>query len=254
MILTVDIGNAQIKAGGFIGERLSFVLRLDTDERRTAGLYAAQLRELLSLYGFGGVSFEGAIVSSVVPLLLPVLEEALHLIGAPRVLTVGPGIKTGLNLKIDNPVGTGPDLVCGAVGALQLCNPPCVIFDFGTATTVAALDGSGALVGKAIMAGVQISLDALAERTACLPRLGVAPPGALLGKNTQEAMLGGAVYGAAAMTDGLISRYRAIYGESLTCILTGGLSGQIVPCCESEVTHEPNLNLLGLRAIYLRNS
>ena len=112
MILTVDIGNAQIKAGGFIGERLSFVLRLDTDERRTAGLYAAQLRELLSLYGFGGVSFEGAIVSSVVPLLLPVLEEALHLIGAPRVLTVGPGIKTGLNLKIDNPVGTGPYLRC----------------------------------------------------------------------------------------------------------------------------------------------
>ena len=139
------------------------MLRLDTDERRTAGLYAAQLRELLSLYGFGGVSFEGAIVSSVVPLLLPVLDEALHLIGAPRVLTVGPGIKTGLNLKIDNPVGTGPDLVCGAVGALQLWQPPCVIFDFGTATTVAALDGSGALVGKAIMAGVQISLDALAE-------------------------------------------------------------------------------------------
>lgn len=252
-MLAVDIGNTAIKIGGFEGETMCFQFSMASDAALTADQYAAQLHNLFDFYGVSGCRAEGAVLSCVVPRLLSPMREAVQSFCTGRVLTVGRGVKTGLNLKIDDPSSLGTDFVCGAVGALARYSPPLVIFDFGTATTVTALDSSGALVGKAILAGVQLSLDALREHAANLPSVEACPPCGLLARSTVDAMLTGAVLGSAAMAEGLLARYRKALGQEAGCIITGGNGALIAPYIQADIHLEPDLVLWGLQRIYRHN-
>lgn len=253
MLLAVDAGNTEIKAGLFKGEELSGVCRLAADPKLPGEELAARLLSLFSLRGLSPQAREGAVFSSVVPALRTPLRQALQLLSGNEPLEAGPGVKTGLNLRVDNPLSTGVDFVCCAVGALSRFSPPLAVFDLGTATTVMVLDQKGAFVGKAILCGVSLGLTALCEHTAALPAAELRAPGSLLGRNTADALSGGAVYGAAAIVDGFLERFEAEYGPGLTGILTGGHCGLVAPFCSKPVQSDPFLTLYGLRQIFLKN-
>ncbi|MPN43998.1 Type III pantothenate kinase [bioreactor metagenome] len=166
---------------------------------------------------------------------------------------VEPGIKTGLNIHIDNPAQLGSDLVAGAVAANAICKKPCIVFDFGTATKATVLDKNGSLIGCLIMHGVKISLEALALHTAQLPHINLEKPSRVIGTNTVESMRSGAVFGAAGMLDGMAERIEDELRQKATVVVTGGLASLIAPYCKRSVTLIPTLNLDGLRLIYQKN-
>ena len=168
-------------------------------------------------------------------------------------LVVGPGIKTGLNIKIDNPGQLGANLVCVSVGALEKYPAPCIVFDMGTATTIAALDEGGAFIGGSIMPGVNIMLNSLVERTAQLPQISLEAPRNVIGANTVECMKSGIVFGTASMLDGMIERYREQLGENLTVVATGSPAGYIIRYCRNQIVYDKSLLLNGLRILYEKN-
>lgn len=253
MVLTVDVGNTNIKLGGFEEEQLIFSAAIATQTQYTADDYACSLLRVFDLYQVLPAQVQGVILSSVVPPLLPVLKQALKRLIHRRVLTVGPGMKTGLFVRMENPGRLGSDFVCAAVGAAQFVKPPCVVFDLGTATTVTALDTSGALVGTAILPGMSISLQALSKQTAQLPLISPDRADSPLGKTTEEAMKAGILYGTACMIDGLYQRYRALLGDGTSLLLTGGNAPLILPYCQTSPRYEKDLILVGLRRIYEKN-
>lgn len=253
MLLAVDAGNTEIKAGLFDGEKLLDVCRLAADPRLPGEELAARLLSLFSLKGLSARAAQGAVFSSVVPALRAPLREALQLFSGSEPLEAGPGVKTGLNIRVDNPLSMGADFVCCAVGALSRFSPPLAVFDLGTASSVMVLDQKGAFVGKAILCGVALGMRALYEHTAALPAAELRAPSGLLGRNTADALVSGAVYGAAATVDGLLARFEAAYGPGLTGILTGGHCGLIAPFCSQPAEADPHLTLYGLRQIFLKN-
>lgn len=255
MIFTVDVGNTNIVLGAFESERLKFTSRVATEASKMEDQYAIEFADILTLYGYKPSHFDGAIISTVVPPLLPVLKRALTKLFKCKVLVVGPGIKTGLNIKIENPAILGSDLVCGAVGALQKYTMPCIIVDLGTATKFTALDKSGALLGGSIMPGVYISLKALSNSTAQLPHINAELIGNnVIGANTIDSMKSGIVLGTASMIDGMIDRYREILGENAVVIATGGIAPSIIEHCNHEIITDENLLLDGLYTIYKKNN
>lgn len=253
MILAVDIGNTNISVGGFKGEELIFAARIATELCKSDQQYAC---ELANIFGLNQISHEprgGAAICSVVPSLTDVLADAVQLLGYGPVVKVGPGVKTGLNIKRDNPAGTGCDMVCSAVGALAAYALPCIIIDMGTATTISALDRTGTLAGASILPGVRISLDALRGHAALLPDVEIEPPSQLIGKNTADSMKSGIVYGAASMLDGMVARFEHELGGPCTAVATGGLAGRIVPYCKRDILLDETLTLQGLYRIFLKN-
>lgn len=254
MLIALDIGNNHVTIGGFDGDDIRFVAAIATDEKQTGEQYACALKDVFALYGAAGEPITGAALCSVVPGLTPVMQRALRFLTDQPVLTVGAGVKTGLNIKIDQPRTLGADRVATAVHAGRTAALPCVIVDLGTATTFTVLDGSGALVGSAIAAGVRISLAALKEHAAQLPSVGLETmPRSVLGRTTAEAMQVGAVYGAAALIDGLIDRYAEVLGEMPSVLLTGGMAQTVRPYLRTQTVHEPQLALRGLADIWYRN-
>lgn len=254
MVLTIDVGNTNIVFGGFEGEELSFVSRIQTNKDRMADEYAVQFKAILEFYGYTPELFEGVILSSVVPPLLPTLKQALSRLFNCRILTVSPGTKTGLNIKIDNPAETGADLVCGAIGAISRYSLPCVVVDLGTATKFLVINEKGDFLGGPIMPGVHISLDALSRRTAQLPHIEFDSVDHVIGTNSIDSMKAGSVYGTAAMIDGMIDRIEEELGQKVTVIMTGGIAPGIVPYCRREIRYDENLLLYGLKNIYERNT
>lgn len=254
MILTVDVGNTNIVLGAYEGEKLLFSSRCAADRSRTEDEYALLLQGVLSLYGMDGCRIEGAILSSVVPVLRVVIPRAVKRLWGKTMLVVGPGIRTGLNIRLDNPAQMGSDLLVDAVAAKSLYQPPIVIFDMGTATTASVIDRRGDYIGGMIIPGLQVAMDSLSSRTAQLPYVDFTPPRSLIGRNTEECMQSGAVYGCAAMMDGLISRIEAELGERVTTVLTGGLAPIIAPLCTGKVHLQPELMLLGLKILYDKNA
>ena len=168
-------------------------------------------------------------------------------------LLVGPGIKTGLNIKIDNPAQTGADLVCVSVAAIKKYPLPSIVIDMGTATSITALDKDGNFLGGSIIPGVRISLDALTNRTAQLPQISLGDNAEIIGKNTVDAMRSGVLLGQASMIDGMIKKYKKVLGDDMTVIATGGIAGRIVRHCEEEIIYDENLLLDGLRFLYEKN-
>ena len=254
MLLTVDIGNTNIVMGAYEGERLRFISRIITARDRTADETAVTLRDVLRLYGVDGADFEGSIVSSVVPPVTASFIPALERITGKTPLVVGPGIKTGLNIRIDNPAQLGADLVVDAVAAMARYEKPLIVCDMGTATTISVINEKGELLGGSIHPGVRVALEALSGRAAQLPVIGIEAPPHVIGTNTVDCMKSGAVIGAAAMLDGMIERIEEELGQTCTVVATGGLSAEISRHTRRKVIHDPELLLEGLRILYKKNA
>jgi type III pantothenate kinase len=253
MILAIDVGNTNIVLGVWADEMLCLVSRLKTDRQKTEDGYAVELKNILGLYKIDLERIDGAIISSVVPQISGALVSAVDKLTGRAAFLVGPGIKTGLNILIDNPAQLGSDMVVEAVAAIVKYHKPVIIIDLGTATKISAVDKSGNFLGCAIMPGIRIGLDALSERTAALPQIGLDAPREAIGRNTVDSMKSGAVLGTASMIDGMIERFEQQLGQTATVVATGGFSGDIVPYCTRSVIHDPNLMLEGLYRVYLKN-
>lgn len=254
MLLAIDIGNTNITLGLFEEDLLKMTARLATDPRKTADEYAIDIKDVLSLHGEDVREIEDCIISSVVPAVGSAISSAVALLCHTVPLMLGPGVKTGLNIKIDNPAQLGADLAAGAVGALNEYTMPCIVIDMGTATTISVLDRNGAFLGGTIGAGVRMTLKALAEGTAALPAIGISSPKSVIGRNTVDCMQSGIVLGTAAMLDGIIDRIEEELGETATVVATGGLSKEIISYCKNDIIYNENLLLDGLRLIYEKNN
>lgn len=253
MLLTLDLGNTNITVGVFRDEELVCECRLATDRARTGDQYAVELLSVLRVYEVDPQAIHGAILSSVVPGLDTVLCAAVRRIIGIEPLIVGPGVKTGMNIRIDNPAQLGADLLVGAVAAVNKYGAPCIVWDFGTATTVSAVDSTGAFRGGAIMAGVATSLDSLISHASLLQRVHIKAPARTIGTNTGDSLRSGAVFGTAAMLDGMSDRIEDELGESATVIVTGGLGREIAAACRRRAIYDDRLLLDGLRLIYDKN-
>ena len=254
MILAIDIGNTNIVVGCFDNDNVLFVERVSTDHTKTELEYAISLKNVLEIYGIKPSKVEGGIISSVVPPLTNVLKSSAEKIIAGDVLVVGPGIKTGLNIMMDNPASVGSDLIVDAVAAIHEYPVPLVFIDMGTATTISVIDEEKRYRGGMILPGIRVSMDSLTSRTAQLPRISMEPPKKLIGRNTVDCMKSGMIYGNASCIDGMIRRIKKELGrEDVTVIATGGLSTVIIPYCEEPIIYDNELLLKGLRLIYKKN-
>ncbi len=253
MILTVDIGNSNIVIGGVEEEKIVFEARIRTDITKTSDEYCMDLKILLDVQRVDPAAVEGSIIASVVPQVLNSFQTAIMKLTGKTSLVVGPGLKTGLNIKIENPAQTGADLVVGCVAALREHKPPLIVVDMGTATTVVVLDETGALIGGSISPGVKISMDALTERTALLPGLQLDQPKRAIGRNTIDCMRSGIMLGTACMLDGLIQRMEGELGAKTTVIATGGIARFVIPMCKTPMLYDKDLIIKGLAALYREN-
>lgn len=254
MLLAIDVGNTNIVLGCIEGDTIRFTARLATDRTRTADEYALMLASIFALRGFSSKEVHGSIVSSVVPGLKPVFQRAVQMLCGVTPLLVGAGVKSGLDIKIDNPAQLGSDLVVGAVGALARYEKPLLVFDFGTATTLSVIDGKGRYRGGMIMPGLRLAVEALSSRTAQLPHVDLEAPARVIGTNTVDCMNAGAIYGNAAMLDGVIERVEAELGEKIATVVgTGGLASKVAPYCKHRIELCDDLMLWGLKIIYEKN-
>ena len=253
MILVVDIGNSNVVIGGVEGEKILFEARVRTEATKTSDEYCIDLKNILDIYNVDKASVEGSIIASVVPQVLNTFQTAIMKLTGKKSLVVGPGLKTGLNIAIDNPSQTGADLVVGCVAALREHKPPMIVIDMGTATTMVVLDKNGALIGGSISPGVKISMDALTGGTALLPGLQLDQPKRAIGRNTTDCMRSGIMLGAACMLDGMIERMEEELGYRTKVLITGGIAKFVVPMCRREMTYDKDLLVKGLAALYREN-
>ena len=254
MILAVDIGNSNIVIGCVEEDRILFEARLRTDATKTSDEYCIDVKMLLDVYEVSPRQVEGAIISSVVPQVMNSVKTALKKLCGVEPLVVGPGLKTGLNIKIENPAQTGADLVVGCVAALREHKPPMIVIDMGTATTMIALDETGAFIGGCIAPGVKISMDALTGRTALLPGLQLDTPKKAIGRNTIDCMRSGIMMGSACMLDGMVQRMEEELGAKATVVVTGGIAKFVVPMCRTPMIYDKDLLLKGLIHLYKDNN
>lgn len=254
MILTIDIGNTNVTMGVFEAEKCVFVARLCTDKLKTADEYACDFLNIFDLYKVRENDFSGCIISNVVPELSSAIEDAARKVTGTLPITVGPGVKTGLNILADDPAQLGADIVCGCVAVKEKYDLPAIVIDLGTATKITALDKNGSFIGTVICCGVKVGLDALAGTASLLTSVKIKAPKTVIGKNTIDCMQSGAVYGTAAMLDGMIDRFEDEMKDQVkTVIATGGYSKNIVSNCKNKVVHDPTLVLDGLKIIYDKN-
>ena len=254
MILTIDIGNSTITLGGVQGDEIRFECRINTDRVKTSDTYCIDLKTLFEIYGVELRTIEGVIIASVVPQVLNSVRTAIRMLLGTEPLVVGPGLKTGLNIKLENPGQMGADLVAAGVAALREHKPPMVIIDMGTATTMSVLDPEGAHLGGCVCPGLRISLEALTGRTSLLPGIQLDSPRQAIGRNTADAMRSGIMYGNAAMLDGMIDRFREETGWDFTVVATGGLAKRVVPLCRHRIVYDRHLIIKGLAALYRDNA
>jgi type III pantothenate kinase len=254
LILAIDIGNSNIVIGCVDGREIARLYRVETDISRTEDEYAAGIKQILGLDGIDAGLFDGAIISSVVPPLTDCMKSAVRRITGVETLVVGSGMKTGLNIKIDDPGQLGSDLVASAVAAAENYELPVIIFDMGTATTIGLVDKGANFMGGAIFPGVASSMSALVSATAQLPKVPLEAPAKCISTNTIDCMKSGAIFGTASMMDGMIDRIEAELGAVTRVVATGGLAGRIIPYCRHAVTHDANLLLSGLALLYEKNA
>ena len=254
MILAVDIGNSNIVIGGVENDQILFEARLRTDATKTSDEYCIDVKMILEVYEVSAKDVEGSIISSVVPQVMNSIKTALKKLCSVEPLVVGPGLKTGLNIKIENPAQTGADLVVGCVAALREHKPPMIVIDMGTATTMIALDQTGAFIGGCIAPGVKISMDALTNRTALLPGLQLDQPKKAIGRNTIDCMRSGIMMGSACMLDGMVERMEEELGAKATVVVTGGIAKFVVPMCRTPMIYDKDLLLKGLVHLYKDNT
>lgn len=253
MVLAVDIGNSNIVLGVFEGDKIQFIERLSTNQNRTSLEYTILIKNILELNNLSHTSFEGGIISSVVPSLTHTVKEAMIRLTGKPVMVVGPGVKNGLKIMLDNPAQLGSDRVADAVGAINEYPCPLIIIDMGTATTISVIDRDRNFLGGMIIPGLRVSLDSLTLRTSQLPKISLDPPKKVIGSNTVDCMKSGIIYSTAASLDGAVSKLEEELGEKCTVVSTGGLSSRIIPFCKREIIIDDKLLLKGLVIIYNKN-
>lgn len=253
MILAVDIGNTNVVIGCAEGEDIIFFERVSTNTLKTELEYVVELKTILDLHDIDKDRIEGAIISSVVPPLNTIFKSTIKKYLNVDPILVGPGVKTGLNIKMDNPAQVGADLIVNAVAGYKYYGAPLIMIDMGTATTLSALDSKANYIGGMIIPGVRVSLDSLVNRTSQLPRIALEAPDKCIGTNTIDCMKSGIVFGQAAMMDGLIDRMLEELGEDATVVATGGLAPSIMNYCKHDVIVDNDLTLKGLALIYAKN-
>ena len=253
MILAIDIGNTNIVIGCCADGQVIFRERVSTNPTATVLEYAAMLKMAFDMNRADITAVDGAILSSVVPAVTLTMRDAVHKYLHLTPLVVGPGIKTGLRIHIDNPAQLGSDLVVDAVAGIHHYPLPQIIIDMGTATTVSVLDAEGGYRGGMILPGIGVSMNSLTSRTAQLPRISLDPPKRLIGKNTVECMQSGALYGNASCIDGMVDRIQEELGQEATIVATGGLAKRIIPLCRHRIELDDELLLRGLWIIYEKN-
>lgn len=253
MILAVDIGNTNIVVGCIDGEKICFVERLSTVSTRTELEYAISFKNILELHEIQTAKLDGGIISSVVPPVTNIVKRSMEKILNSAVMVIGPGVKTGLNVLMDDPRQVGSDRIVNAVAVVNEYPVPAAIIDMGTATTICIVDGKKNYVGGAIIPGMRISADTLTARTAQLPKISLEPPAKLIGKNTVDCMKSGVFFGNVALIDGMLDRMEEEMGQQLTVIATGGLAKSLIPHCRHEIILDDELLLKGLKIIYEKN-
>lgn len=251
MLLAVDVGNTNTVLGVLDGEEIVFTGRIATQVNDTEDDCAMRIYSFMRINNIE--KFDGAIISSVVPALKRNLIKAIKRVTGVEPMVVGPGVKTGLRIQIDNPAELGADLVVGAVASVAKYPLPQIVFDLGTATTASVIDKNGTYIGCAVLCGVKTAINAISSGTAQLPQVDISAPSKAIGTNTIDSMRSGAVFGNAAMVDGLVERFEAELGEKTTVIITGGLGKTISNECKTDVIYDENLLIDGLRIVYEKN-
>ncbi len=255
MLLAVDIGNSSIGIGVFDeNDRLVLDGKMATGGNKTADEYAVSLFGILSLNHIEASQITDAVISSVVPPLTVAIVKAIKKLFGIAPLEVGLGVKTGLNIRIDNPTQLGSDIVANSVAALEMYSGPLIIIDVGTATTFTVIDESSVLQGVIIAQGLKMSLDALSAGASALPDVSITPPKRIIAKNSQEAMNVGVLCGHGFMIDGFINKISESLGvDSVNLVITGGLAEVVIPFCNHKPLLVSNLTYLGLKTIYYKN-
>ena len=254
MLLVIDVGNTNIVLGIFKDQELVDHWRVSTDRLRTTDEYGVLIRHLFYLNGVNSEEIDAIIISSVVPPVMPTLERMCQRYFGLTPLVIGPGVKTGMDIKYDNPREVGADRSVNAVAAYEKFGGPVIIIDFGTATTFCAVDKKGTYLGGAICPGIGISTDALVQRTAKLPRIEVVQAEKVICRNTVESMQAGVFYGFVGQVDGIVTRMRRELGCKAKVVATGGLAVIVAPATDAIDVVEPMLTLEGLKIIYDRNN
>ena len=253
MILAIDVGNTNIVVGCIDDLKTYFIERLSTNRTKTELEYAVDLKNVLDIYHIKKTEIEGCIISSVVPQITNIVKLAAEKILKKNAIVLGPGVKTGLNIMMDNPGQLGADQVADAVEGIAGYPVPLILIDMGTATTASVVNSKKQYVGGMILPGVGVSLDALTARASQLSGISIDAPRHVIGKNTIECMKSGVLYSNAAALDGIIDRIEEELGEKATVVATGGLAKKIVPHCKREIILDEELLLRGLLIIYEKN-
>lgn len=253
MVLAIDIGNTNIVVGSFDGDKLMFIERMSTNKSATVLEHVVMFKTILEIHGISTDSIDGGIVSSVVPSITNSVKQAAETITGKEILVLGPGVKTGLSIMIDDPAQLGSDLAAGAVGGANLYSTPLIIIDMGTATTISVVGEDKSFRGGFIYPGVMTSLDSLITKTSQLPNISLVPPKKLIGTNTIDCMKSGILYSSASSIDGIIERIENELGEKCTVVATGGIAKTIIPLCSHDIIIDDDLLLKGLMIIYNKN-
>lgn len=253
MIFVLDVGNTNTVLGVYKGEELKYHWRIETSRNKTEDEYGMIVKSLLEHVGLSFEDINGIIISSVVPPIMSSLERMCHKYFNINPLIVGPGIKTGLNIKYDNPKEVGADRIVNAIAGIHLYGSPLIIVDFGTATTYCYINENKQYMGGAIAPGITISTEALYSRAAKLPRIEIVRPEGIIGKNTVSAMQAGILYGYVGQVEGIVARIKAQSKVKPMVIATGGLAPLIAKESSTIDVVDPFLTLKGLQLIYQRN-
>lgn len=253
MLLAIDMGNTHIVTGCIDGKKTLFAERLSTEHTRTELEYAMGFGTVLKLHGIAASEIDGAIISSVVPTLTKIVSCAVEKIIGQRPMIVGPGVRTGLNILMDNPKEVGADLVVASAAGISEYGAPLIMIDLGTATTIAVIDRDGNYIGGVIAPGMEMSLASLVTRTAQLPDISLEAPDCVIGKNTVDSMKSGILLGCASMIDGMIDRIEEELGYPAKAVATGGMAGAVIPVCSHRIVLDDELLLKGLSIIYSKN-
>lgn len=253
MLLCTDVGNTNIKFALYKGDKLLMKLRFSTNRSKTADDYAVDLYTIFKINNVNVKEISGSIISSVVPLVTDLLKKAIMTVANVDSLVIGPGIKTGLDIRLDNPGAVGSDIVCMCVALKEYYPCPVIVVGMGTATTILYMNENKAYCGGVILPGVQISLDALTARCALLPSVNFSAPQKAIGTNTADCIRSGIIYSNAAMIDGMIDRFEEEVQQKCTLVATGGMAQHIVSYCKKNIIINDDLVLEGLRLIYEKN-
>ena len=250
MLLAIDIGNTNIVIGGIQDSQILFEARIATDHIKTSDQYGVEIKNILSLFDVRPEEIQDCIISSVVPPVFNSVCTGLVKIIHKEPMVVGPGIKPGLNIQMDTPSQVGSDRIVIAVAALAEFEPPLILLDLGTATTIEVVGKGSTYLGGCIIPGVRVSLEALTSRTAQLPGIRLDTPRRVVGKNTVDCMRSGIMHGTAAMLDGMLDRVEEELGFQAKVVVTGGMAQFIAPLCRREMSLERDLLLKGLNILY----